>query len=245
MLVAACISCAVEQEDHSLTLEEYMALGMPDPNRKWLMSDYVQARNVLSQLRWREPLQLPAKDSKKSGGLFEHMLSLEYLSFLGDTSMALHEKAMHIVEFVRVYEYWIEIYDVPILKKNHYHREIVALQLFNLRLMEAMLGLANQINESDDPADIALQYGYKAIKGNYLSALDADLRTQRYGPPFLEHDLNRMADSIYASAMRNRSVLDSSEIGQLVKSLQLVMDSTSSSHIRDKYSILLKELKRV
>jgi hypothetical protein len=217
-------------------------MGMPDPARKWDMDDYTQAYNVLARIKWEQPLKLPAKGSNKSGLLFDHMVSLEYLSFLQDTTLSLNEMAERITGFTRVYDYWIDIYTNPTLKRNYYHREIIDIQLFNLRLTEAMVALAQKINRSDNPADIALRYGYDEIKENYLTCLSTDLKTQSYTSEFLDHDLDRMADSIYSSVMRNKDWMDSSDVSELRRSLRLVIDSTSSASIRKKYGSLESSL---
>ena len=235
-------SCANQTADESLSIEEYVKLGMPDPEKNWTMEDYKQAYNVLAKRKWTNPLQLPAKDSKNSGSLFEHMVSLEYLSFLNDSTISLNEKAQRISEFTRVYEYWMDVYKVPTLPDNHYHREILDVQIFNLRLMEAMVNLAQKINASDDPADRALQYGYESIKNNYLTSLYADLRTQSKATQFLKQDLDRMSDTIYSSVMRNQQWMDSSEINALTRTLNVVIDSTSSDYVRSKYQRLAESL---
>lgn len=235
-------SCTDRSKDNSLSAHAYVALGMPDPGKKWNMADYTQAYNVLAKIKWEQPLELPAKDSEKSGLLFEHMVSLEYLSFLQDSTMSLAEKAERISEFIKVYDYWMDVYTNPTLKRNYYNREIIDIQIFNLRLTEAMLNLAHKINRSDDPSDIALQYGYRSIKENYLECLNNDLKTQSYTSEFLNQDLERMSDSIFNSVMRNREWMDSSAISKLKLSLHLVMDSASSDYIRNKYRSLEESL---
>ena len=241
-ILTCSFSCTHRPEDNSLSVDAYRALGMPDPARKWDLADYTQAHNVLAKTKWEKPLQLPVKDSENSGLLFEHMLSLEYLSFLQDSTIRLSEKANRISEFSRVYNYWMDVYTNPTLKRNHYHREIIDIQIFNLSLTEAMLNLAHEIDRSDDPADIALKYGYGAVKRSYLACLNNDLQTQSFTSEFLDRDLERMADSIYSSVMRNREWMDSSAVGELKHSLRLVMDSTSSDHIRNKYKSLENSL---
>ncbi|HEY9489871.1 MAG TPA: hypothetical protein VIQ51_16145, partial [Chryseosolibacter sp.] len=233
-ILSCSFSCTHEKEDHSLSVDAYRKLGMPDPGKRWNMADYTQANNVLAKVKWERPLQLPVKDSQNSGLLFEHLVSLEHLAFMQDNSLSLNEKAERISEFIKVYDYWMDIYTNPTLKRNYFHREIIDIQLFNLGLTEAMLNLAHEINRSTDPADIALQYGYGAIKGNYLACLNNDLKTQSYTSDFLAQDLERMADSIYNSVMRNKEWMDSSAVSELKYSLRLVMDSTSSDHIRNK-----------
>lgn len=240
--ITCLFSCNDSAEDTSLNVDAYVALGLPDPAKKWNMEDYTQAYNVLAQLKWEKPLELPLKESEKSGRLFEHMMSLDYLSFLQDTVMSLNEKAERISEFTRVYGYWIDVYTVPIIKENRYHREIIDIKIFNLRLMEAMVKLAHKINDSKDPADAGLKSGYHAIKDNYLSSLQNDLETQSHTSQFLTRDLDRMADTIYVSVLRNKPWMDSRAIEGLNRSLQLVLDSTASDHIRNKYSSLKKSL---
>jgi tetratricopeptide (TPR) repeat protein len=236
----SCFSCTEKQKDSSLSVKEYIELGVPDPNKQWVMDDFLQAYSVLARIKWDRPFELPAKDSKKSGLLFDHLLSLENMSFLKDTSMSLNEKAERISEFSKVYEYWMDVYTNPVIKKNYYHRELIDIQLFNLRLTEVMLNLAQEINKSDDPADAALKYGYESIKMNYLTALNNDLKTQSNTSQFLKMDLDRMADSVCASVMRNKDLMDSSAVIELKQSLRLVTDSTSSDYIRSKYNSLAK-----
>lgn len=241
-ILGVSFSCVNRSQDNSLTVEQYMKLGMPDPRTKWDMEDYTQANNVLAKIKWQRPLELPAKDSEKSGLLFDHMVSLEYLSFLQDSTLSLNAKAERISDFTRVYDHWMDIYTIPILSQNPYQREMLELRIFNLRMMEAMVNLMHEINESDDPADVGLQYGHKFIIENYLTSLHTDLKAQRSTPDFLEPDQERLTDSIYASVMRNKEWMDSLTLSELTQSLHAVIDSTSSNYIRNKYTDLEKLL---
>jgi hypothetical protein len=235
-------SCAHKRSDNSLTIDAYKELGMPDEKKKWDMTDYTQARNVLTRMKWEKPTQLPVKESKKSGLLFEHMLSLDYLSFLKDSTITLNEKAQRISEFGVVYDYWIDVYTIPTLKGNYYSREIIDIRIFNLRLTEAALNLAHEINKSNDPADIALQYGYPSIKRAYLECLINYLQPQSYGSGFAEDEMETMVDSIHHSVMRNKTRLDSNTVNELKHALRLATDSTSSDALKDKYKLLENHL---
>jgi len=218
-----------------LTIDAYRALGMPDPDKKWDMADYTQARNVLGKLKWESPLQLPVKESKKSGSLFERMVSLDYLLFLQDSASTRNEKAQRISEFGVVYDYWIDVYTHPTIQRSYYNREIVDIRIFNLRLAEAAFNLANEINQSDDPNDIALRYGYGSIKRAYFECLNNYLQPQSYGSAFADQEIERMVDSIHQSVIRNIEWMDSSAVSELKHSLRSVNDSTLSTRIRDKY----------
>lgn len=58
-------------EDNSLTTEEYVGLGVPDPRRHWTANDYFQALRVLSRI---EPTRLPRARSSRSQLLFDRLL---------------------------------------------------------------------------------------------------------------------------------------------------------------------------
>jgi hypothetical protein len=242
VILACSFSCGIKKADNSLTIDAYRALGIPDPGKKWDMADYTQARNVLAKLKWESPLQLPVKDSKKSGLMFEHMLSLDYLQFLQDSVITRNEKAQRISEFGVVYDYWIDVYTNPTIQRSYYSPEIVDIRIFNLRLAEAAFNLANEINKSNDPHDIALRYGYGSIKRAYLECLNNYLQPEVYGWAFAEQDIERMVDSIHQSIMRNKEWIDSSAVTELKYSLRSAMDSTSSTRTRDKYKRLEKLL---
>ena len=242
VIVAFCTSCAQKRSDNSLTIDGYRELGIPDPNQQWDMADYAKAHNVLAKMKWERQLQLPMQDSDKSGALFDRMVSIDYLVFLQDSTLTRSEKAQKISEFARVYDYWIDVYTIPTLKANYYNREIMSVRLFNLRLTEAALNLANKINDSDDPADVALQYGYESIKRAYLECVSSYLQPDNYRLQFSNEDMQKMVDSIHHSVLRNKQWLKDNEVVQLKQSLQSAMDSTSSATLKSKYKQLENHL---
>jgi hypothetical protein len=62
--------------DQSLTIERYMELGIPSPDRIWGAEEYAQTAFVLSSLPKDE---LPRFNSARSGALFARMVSTENL----------------------------------------------------------------------------------------------------------------------------------------------------------------------
>jgi hypothetical protein len=243
VFIGVCsFSCVDKEVDNSLTIGAYRELGVPDPNRQWTITDYTQAHNVLAKLRWEKQYQLPVKDSEKSGLLFDRMVSLDYLAFLQDSKIPLNEKAQRISEFGVVYDYWIDVYTTPTVQKSYYNREILDVQILNLRLTEAAFNLANKINQSDDPADVALQYGYTSIKHAYLECLNNYLLPRINSVEFAENDMEKMVDSIHHSLKRNKQWLDSAAVSGLKKSLRSAKDSTTSTRILNKYKLLENQL---
>ena len=242
VLFIICISChKTYDKDYSLSIEEYQELGIPDPNKEWNNNDFSDAYYVLSELKWKKPFELPVKDSKKSGLLFSHMVSLNNISFLEDDSLALNEKATRMMGILQVYQNWIDLYKHPRYKTLYYHRELNDIYIYRLHITQRMLDIGDEINKSDVPADILMQSGYEFIQKNYLAGLFSFMEIQSNSSNFLKKDLEEMADSISASILRNKDWMDSVATNDLKKSLLVVMDSTSSDSIRNKY-IELTEL---
>lgn len=234
------ISCAEKKTDTSLTIEAYKSLGMPDPDKPWTMEDYRRAHNVLSKLKWESQPQLPFKGSHKSGQLFNRLISLDYLSFLKDT-ISLSEKAQRITEFGRVYDYWIDVYTVPTVS-GKYNTELAGIRIFNLKITEAAFHLANQINQSEEPGDKALRFGYPSIKRAYLDCVSNYLQPRILNIEFSEADMKMLIDSIHQSVTRNKRWFDNGEILMIKDVIHSVKDSTSSRQLRDEYNRLANSL---
>jgi len=234
------ISCVEKKTDTSLSVEAYKNFGMPDPDKQWTIEDYKRAHHVLSKLKWESQPQLPFKGSKKSGLVFNRLVSLDYLSFLND-SIPLSEKAQRITEFGRVYDYWIDVYTVPTVK-GKYNTELAEIRIFNLKIAEAAFQLANQINESEAPEDKALRFGYPSIKRAYLDCINNYLQPRILDLEFSEADMKMMIDSIHQSLTRNKKWFDNTEIIKIKAVLHSVKDSTSSHQLRDEYSRLANSL---
>lgn len=241
-ILIASFSCTKKKSDPSLSLEEYSQLGVPDINGNWKMSDYIEAHNALAKLKWERPLDLPRKNSEKSGPLFRHMLSLDYISFLKDSTLSLSEKARRVTEFRTVHDYWTDVYSNPVINPAVYSRENIAIKLFNIQLTEAIVNLGRKVQASDDPEDIALRPGYKSIKRAYLAYMMIYLQPANFRAGFPEDDLKVLTDSIHHSVLRNTDWMDSSELAGLRSSLRALGDSAASPGIRDKFRYLEKSL---
>ena len=75
IILSLCLSSCknTKETDHSLSLEEYRQLGMPDHSHVWNINDYSSAFFVLNTLMYENPMALPSRESEKSGALFSRM----------------------------------------------------------------------------------------------------------------------------------------------------------------------------
>ena len=106
LLLFVCImalsSCGNDgPEDKSLSQEEYLNLGIPDPYKIWRSNDFALAHAVLENIKSTKPYNLPLKGSRKSGVVFDRMVSLENMDFLQDKSLHLVDKLRLSERFLR------------------------------------------------------------------------------------------------------------------------------------------------
>jgi len=221
--------------DYSLSLKKYREMGIPNPNKVWNLEEIGIAINVFSGIKWSKPYILPRKGSKKSGALFERMISLENMTFLQDDTLQLHDKAYLSLEFLQLFDKWSEVYTNPIWKKQYYHRELAEININEVRLTEIMVELTKDVMASKDPVVMMLQAGVPQIKLNYVSSLVNALNLQSHSSQFLNKDLELIADSLSSSIMRNNEWMDSLSKVKIKKSIDIVLDSTSSDYVKEKY----------
>lgn len=230
------------RKDHSLSLQEYQKMGVPDPNNIWTYKDYQYALAALTKLKVKQPFDLPTKDSKRSGAIFKRLINLENMTFLKDESIPLHEKAQMSKMYLEIQRELIDIYTNILMKKQYYNPELIDLRIFGLGVMQKMLDLAHQINKSDDPGDIALKYGYQSIQALYISNVVGALESQKNTSKYPQSDLEMLADTLSNSILRNKYWMDSEVTDEIKRALLVVMDSTSSEDIKNKYNELIESL---
>lgn len=210
-------------------------MGMPDPTMVWNSDELSVAIGILSEIKWSKPYTLPRKGSKKSGVLFDRLIDLDNMVFLHNDTLKHYEKAYFSMQFLQIFEQWNDVYTHPMWKKQYYHRELVYININEVRVTEIMVGLTEYIMASDDPYDVALQSGVPNVKADCVASMINVLNLQSHTSQFLKEDLELLADSLSASVLRNKDWMDSASINQLNKSIDVVLDSTSSEYVREKY----------
>jgi hypothetical protein len=158
---------------------------------------------------------LPRKGSRKSGQLFEKMVSMDNLYFLGIDTLSLYGKACRIQSFVHIQREYCNLYTDTYKREQYYSTELIEFYIFGIRVTQEMLNLAYKINESD--------------------ALDK----QKHISIFNTEDIVTLADSIALSIRKNMSWFDSAHVGKIKQNMSLVIDSVASDKIRNEYRDIL------
>jgi hypothetical protein len=241
VLMLCLVSCKKEP-DYSYPLEKYMELGIPDINRPWKISEFADIIGDLRHIKNNDPLSLPRKGSRKSGRLFDHMVSMDNLSFLNIDTLPLYEKAYRIQSFLQIHSEYCDIYTDLYKRQQYYHRELIEFYIFGIRVTQEMLHLAQQINESDKPGDVGLQSGFSAIQRIHLNMLAFALDKQKNTSLFSKKDLDKLGDSIALSVRRNMSWFDSTHVEMIKRNMSVVIDSSTSDKIRKEYLDIINTL---
>ena len=228
--------------DHSLGLEEYLELGMPDYNRVWGLEDYSTAFYVLNTLKFERPHALPNRESERSGLLFSRMINIENLAFLQDDSLPLWAKADMIKWFVNTLMELKVVYTIVGEEKQYYARELMDIDIFRVSVSHKMLELGQLINESDDPSDVAMQADYPHIRMMYVGILSELLEEQLKTSQYPTETLELLGDSISASVRMNMSWFDRKASDMVSQGMRNVIESTPSRKIRSEYGALLELL---
>ena len=236
-------SCKMSsRKDLSLSLEEYINQGMPDYSRNWTPKDYEDAWQALIRIKNKKPFSLPRKNSEKSGMIFERIVSPENFSFIEEDSLRLFEKAYIIKTYLFIQSELVDIYTDHYRKKQYYSSELIDMHNFGLVVTEKMLYLAHKINESDKKEDMAMKSAFPDIQKIYVNMLLDVLDKQKYASIYSNEDSERLCDSISFSIERNKSWMDSSALLDIKHNMQVVVDSTSSVYLRNKYLSLSEAL---
>lgn len=243
ILLVLEVSCSdPSPKDYSYTSDEYLELGIPDFSRPWKIGEFVNVIASLRDIKSTEPLSLPRKGSAKSGKLFDHLVSMDNLSFLNLDTLPLYEKAYRIQSFLQIQEEYIDVYTDLYRREQYYNPELIEFYIFGIRVTQEMLNLAYQINESDKPGDVGMQSGFEGIKYGHVFMLAGCLDKQKNTSLYGTEDLERLSDSIALSVRRNMNWFDSIASAKIKQQMLVVIDSSTSDYIRNQYRDIINAL---
>jgi len=240
----AAASCKKsETKDLSMTVKEYQALGMPDPGKVWKNSEYENANIMMGTLKIDNPLRLPRKNSKKSGQVFQRLISEENLEFVNDTTAPLSLRAFKIQTYPFFVSALTSLYTVNANDKPYYPGELMDIRIFSLHLNEAMFRLSEKIMKSTDEGDISLQSGQQSVKHNYLNLITLLLGEQGKSDIYDTRDLERLSQEISRSLNENNYWILTADRDTLTAQIQNIITKSSTEYIKENYIRALKIVK--
>ena len=242
-LLVCTVSCSSPKEkDYSYPIEKYLELGIPDISRPWNISEFGNVIPTLRDINNNEPLSLPRKGSRNSGKLFEHLISMDNLSFLNIDTLPLYERAYRIQSFLHIQSEYVDIYTDIYRREQYCSKELIECYIFGIRVTQEMITLGFKINESDKPRDVGMQSGFSGIQYIHVTMLANALNKQKNTSLYNTEDLETLSDSIVLSIRRNMSWFDSTHVELIKQNMHVAIDSSSSDKIRNEYRDIINSL---
>jgi len=230
-------SCLKSKEDHSLTIEEYKKLGMPDPSKSWESEEYRSANMALSSLKIHYPDAFPRKNSKKSGELFNKFVDKNNLSFVNNKEIPLRARAFIIQNYPRFQYEMTSLYtnrDTSV-RKQYYHEELIETCIFGLYIQGKMLDLAGMIMNSEKEEEKSIQSGLSKVVYNYLKTLKNIMDEQVKTDVYTKEDLERLSSEMLGSITHNIEWILPADRQTISAGMQKVIDQSSSDIVKDNY----------
>ncbi len=196
------------KNDRSFTPEKYARLGMPDYKTIWKEDVFSKTIGTLYDIKTRYPDALPRYKSKKSGVYFDRITNMDNLYFLHNDTLSAGDKAYHIQIYQGIHGELLKIYSSIFTRKQYYHREIIELHNFGLKILSEMLKLAHQIRESKDPKERTMdQQGFNIIISQYVTYITHLLKLVNDSGAYSPEDREKLSAFIAQSLIKNSNLI--------------------------------------
>lgn len=218
-----------KRKDFSFLPDKYKELGMPDYKKVWTEDDYMQATTTLYDIKAKYPNSLPRFESEKSGVYFAKITDINNLYFLNNDTIPLSDKAYHIQMYLGAHVDLVNIYTSLFTKRQYYHREIIEVNNFSLKILHEMLTLADIIMKAEDPDTRGLQQGLQAVQFQYLTKIGQLLTMQNDHAAYNDKDLEKISRMIYRSLQKNSGWMSDSTKNELSKQITDIKTTTTGT----------------
>jgi len=170
-------------QDRSIAVREYVAAGLPSPDRDWTGEDFRRAALVLAP----RSDHLPRHGSARSGQLFDRIASDKNLAPLREKSVPLQTRLPGALQYMQGLNTIAKIYIDAFAKRQVADRDVVELLRALMRLTEVMFDLVDEflptLDKTDPQYAVRLKGLEKMKRGSanvVFGALDSVTETARY-----------------------------------------------------------------
>lgn len=150
---AAVTSTTSAPADESLTLEEYLAAGLPAHDRSWSGHDALRAAAALEKLSQGAPQRLPRSGSIRSGTLFARLVSPQNLELHRNPLFPLGQRLPDALNWTQAAAQLQMLYANAANQGAVGDSENVELLGLQFRLAALMVGVVDELLPTLDPSD--------------------------------------------------------------------------------------------
>jgi hypothetical protein len=236
------VSCIKSEKDLSLTAAEYHKMGIPDQNKLSSNQDYLKVLTTLNRIKIKDPLSFPRKHSKKSGDVFKCLINKENLSFVNDTTISLHDRALQIQFLSSLQNTELQLYTDKLKSEQYYNEELIDLYIYTLFVRKKMFELAGKINNSKAESDISMQAGQLVVVNGYMTMIISILEEQVKSRGYLRKDLDRLSMEVSESIIENLNWIEPADRQKISIELKNTIEQSPSNYVKDNYRKVLKAL---
>ena len=229
-------SCSKTQNDQSLTLDEYISLGMPGVDSVWRNDDYLRCASVLRELKHQNFYSLPRLNSDKSKSCFSRIIARENIDTL---FLNQRQGKVRLRQFMDSFEEVLLLY-LEEDKDHFYHEELVELLMFLVTMSDKTFVNFDNLPNLDStsvksrPEYIQMENGYKTT---ILAALE--YQNEAYG--MSEADLDKFSRVVANSLEMNLQRTNDSIQKEIMNKVKIIVGGTTSLSIKRNYSEILKK----
>ncbi|WP_375766691.1 hypothetical protein NR798_34105 [Archangium gephyra] len=152
------------EKDDSLGLEQYVALGVPSPERSWSGQDYAAAAQALSALAQKSPPELPRYQSTRSGPLFARLTSFENVDAIERLQVAPLARVQLAGSMMEPASQLLMLYIGANAASGGFSTEMIELQAFVTHAAAEMMEAIDQVPPTDIRNREAFESGMAQIR---------------------------------------------------------------------------------
>jgi hypothetical protein len=132
-------------EDTSLSAEDYVLNGVPDPGKRWKTEQLVAAANALADIGLAAPEQLPRIGSERSGEIFERMTSHDVFKGLDKNKVPVELRLQEATTLLGAFRTLAYVYLKGIAAGQKYDMEMATISGFALGLTLRIFPLLDEL----------------------------------------------------------------------------------------------------
>ena len=142
--------------DESLTTDEYVGLGLPDPDKEWTGEEMAKAQSVLAEVAQKGAEHLPRYESDKSGAVFARLISTDSLKTFVDPALPLGGRVIGVAVYSEAVGKLLQIYFNALKAEQVDGRDMLELSEASYHVMNSMMQVFEQTAGAADPSNPAL-----------------------------------------------------------------------------------------
>lgn len=229
--------------DHSLSVDEYISRGVPDPSKIWTPGDYEKSSAVMQSIAAEDTTRLPRYRSSSSGKLFSRIVSLENLEQLDNPSLPVIQRLQTAIEFVPGLRSHLLIYQQQADNGWSFDNEVVEISGVMLVSARSLFALADEFFATlpeNDPKMAVRKQGFEQMRSGVVQIVSGALTMLRETHFYRNEARYRMAVHITAELPKLYKRLPHSAQQDILVKLSQLSESETEQNIKT----VLNDLKK-